>query len=385
MKRVILIISTLALIVGCTTKDNAKVEKFEKVHIVLGIEDLSTRTILDGRDIKWENGDVVGLWDGQALQPFTVTTAGSTGTILEGEITTSSEDKGYGSIEEGKYALVSQYDAVYPYSLGEKTTLYSDGVFSLDIPVEQKAIENTFQTGANVAVASFSPQDINKPIVFNNAVAYGKISIATEAVDAVQTLDKITLVAYEKWSGAVSVSSDASITDGSEASHLITLTKPDGGFQKGKTYYFTVKPGTYSRIDLVGMTESGQVHKVGSGIEFQRNTVTNLGTIKNQIGLDLWLQTGPIKKEEVTLLLVSEDGAIIMEIHNGEVILINPSSTTTITGQFKANADGNKRWFQETSSSRVLVVTSNGEITLSSNPNEATKFLCYKLQAPTNN
>lgn len=386
MKRLAMFMGVLAIIAGCTTKENGKVEKFETVHLVLGVDDLSTRTIMDGRDIKWQSGDVVGVWDGTVLQPFTVTSAGSTGTILEGDITTSTEDKGYGSIEEGKYALVSQYDAVYPYSYGQKTTSYSNGSFSLDIPTEQQAIENTFQPGANIAVASFTAAEIKSPIEFKNALAYGKISIATDADDAITTLDKITIVAFEMWSGAVTVGNDASVSDGTDASHLITITKPAGGFQKGETYYFTVKPGTYSRLDLVGTTESGQVHKVGANIKFERNTITNLGSIKNQMTLTLWDYVGQMKTYgDVELLLISEDGANILAVQNRTIILVNPNSNQTIDNQLKSEAvtiNGNsyyRRFHTEGSPKRYLRVSANGEIHLDGTEQTATNFLCYEV------
>ncbi|MBE6195603.1 MAG: hypothetical protein E7137_00725 [Rikenellaceae bacterium] len=114
-----------------------------------------TKTALDGLNVTWCEGDIIGIWDGTATQPFTAT-----------------EINGKSAKFEGMAALgQAKYYAVYPYVEGATC---ADGVWTgVNFNNNQEAVIGTFACGANISFAEAE----GTHLTFTNSLAVLKFQV----------------------------------------------------------------------------------------------------------------------------------------------------------------------------------------------------------------
>lgn len=186
-----------------------------------------TKTTFADRKVYWEETDAIIVFPmGESF----------TATIV-------SEDKAYAEFSGLADAAAENFYAVYPYSAGKSCT--AGGDLTVSIPAEQTAVAGGFASGANVSVASFAKGD--EAVTFQNVCTLLSFSFETDA-DAVLT-KSVTIKAknpaggYWGIAGDVTVSfenGETKVSAGNKES--VVVNAPDGGFQKGVTYYVPVAP-----------------------------------------------------------------------------------------------------------------------------------------------
>lgn len=203
-----------------------------------------TKTTFADRKVYWEETDAIIVFPmGESF----------TATIV-------SEDKAYAEFSGLADAAAENFYAVYPYSAGKSCT--EGGDLTVSIPAEQTAVAGGFASGANVSVASFAKGD--EAVTFQNVCTLLSFSFETDA-DAVLT-KSVTIKAKNPaggdWgiAGDVTVSfenGEAKVSAGNEES--VVVNAPDGGFQKGVTYYVPVAPvGNIDGMELTYLHNDGE-------------------------------------------------------------------------------------------------------------------------------
>lgn len=200
-----------------------------------------TKTALDGLNVTWCEGDIIGIWDGTATKPFTAT-----------------EINGNSAKFEGMAALgQAKYYAVYPYVEGATC---ADGVWTgVNFNNNQKAVVDTFACGANISFAEAE----GTHLTFTNSLAVLKFQVPVEC----------QLVEFFGESGLI-------VKAWAEAEDMM---------QPENDYYVTVPAGDYkltARVDAYLSVASTKTLKVAA------NKIYNLGKLPEQKTTTVYLVPG---------------------------------------------------------------------------------------------
>ena len=215
--------------------------------------------------INWQKTDKISVFDGAgencvfSTKDFSTEAASCT---FEGEVK----------------AVAPDYTAVYPYTEGATIT---EGVISgITLPATQKAVEGSFDTKA--ALMAAKTVDGGRDLDFKNLVGYVKV-----ATDFDCTKIELQAASGEALAGAGSITFDAEgnpsfdlATEGAASS--ITL---QGTIAVGKTYYIAVPAQTLAAgwsLSFTATDSKVYKRKAAKQIVFKKNTVVNLGTIKQE-------------------------------------------------------------------------------------------------------
>lgn len=179
------------------------------------LEEPGVRAAIDGLDIKWSEGDRIGIYDGTSFREFT---------LKEGAGTTS-------AIFEGEAVSAGSYTAVYPFN--ENLGMDSDGMITgFSVPRFQTA-------GESPVIMTAKCEDGGNAFAFRNALAYVKV---TPDFDC----HKIVLETYgpdeadsgRNLCGDVEIVSDSARVNGNPCNHVIL----SGEIVSGNSYYIGVAP-----------------------------------------------------------------------------------------------------------------------------------------------
>lgn len=223
-----------------------------------------TRAIIDAADskqINWQEGDEISVFDGSANQKFTLTS---------GEGTPS-------GIFDGEAAEATAYTALYPY---QAAAIENNGKLTANIPATQTATANSFDPAAALMMAEVS--DNNKNFQFRNCVAYIKVtidepakSISFASLDGRSVAGTVTLD-YNQGEPTAEISAEGSLS---------ATLQPKSGEETiaAGTYYIAVLPQAMelgfklAYVDADGITHN----RIYTGTNFtaKRNKVSNMGTI----------------------------------------------------------------------------------------------------------
>ena len=153
---------------------------------------------------------------------------------------------------KGEAAQSDTYYAIYPYC--PQAAVSSDGVFTVNLPWEQQAVEGTFDTGL-VPLVSIAE---GSKFTFRNVVGGIKFTISEEGVNAVS----ISGLGGEALAGSATVV----FRDGVpvlesvvDPKTEILLTAPEGGFEPGKNYYAMLYPVSLPNGMTITLKHSGTV------------------------------------------------------------------------------------------------------------------------------
>ena len=327
MKKILFCLAAFAALVSCTKEnpvDETPAVQYQTITFEAAAPsaedvDATKTTLVDGNLVHWSNGDQVKV----GFFPIT----GKDNTIVSsvGTFTSTSDQETVASswFTTDSWNWNSNNDqyrdnglAVYPSS----ATIYSkrsgnwkdaDTEVSYDLPSEQIAVLNSFQSGVNFSYAKVNKTDFiaNKAsLSFINACALLKITLPSTAADvksiAVSSKNDVALsgkfeIPFGKegyyhddpWSYA---NSDGTLTFQAVAGNpSVSIVAPEGEtLQPGGTYYVVVWPGTHSSgLDFEFTNSEGATCKksLTSSVSFARakverfNFVNNIDFVKESI------------------------------------------------------------------------------------------------------
>ena len=327
MKKILFCLAAFAALVSCTKEnpvDETPAVQYQTITFEAAAPsaedvDATKTTLVDGNLVHWSNGDQVKV----GFFPIT----GKDNTIVSsvGTFTSTSDQETVASswFTTDSWNWNSNNDqyrdnglAVYPSS----ATIYSkrsgnwkdaDTEVSYDLPAEQIAVLNSFQSGVNFSYAKVNKTDFiaNKAsLSFINACALLKITLPSTAADvksiAVSSKNDVALsgkfeIPFGKegyyhddpWSYA---NSDGTLTFQAVAGNpSVSIVAPEGEtLQPGGTYYVVVWPGTHSSgLDFEFTNSEGLTCKksLASSVSFARakverfNFVNNIDFVKESI------------------------------------------------------------------------------------------------------
>ncbi|MGM9735728.1 MAG: hypothetical protein ACI3ZL_04890 [Candidatus Cryptobacteroides sp.] len=281
---VVLIMAGAVALAGCQKEVPAVAPEFNEI-VITAVADSqdATKTILDGVDVLWNNGDAIAVYNGTAVAEFV--------TALEANSTTADF-----TTENSEFQAAESYLAVYPYSA---VASFADGKATVTVPATQTAKAGTFATGENVSVAT-GPATA---LAFKNVCGYLKFTVPAGMDD----LTKVVLAANgenEYLAGKVEVScSDASYTVNDGA----TSVSLEGTFVAGQSYYMAVLPQTLASGFTLTMTrgETTSTMKTSKSFTFTRSRAASIG--------DLYDGTWKVALEGTAV----PDGAVMTNCGNG--------------------------------------------------------------------
>ena len=258
MKKIVFVAALAALaFAGCQKEVSFETPQTNDI-VLTAVSDNSpeSKAILDGKNVLWNNGDCIAVYNGNEVAEFSTDAADKSATA---DFTTTNAE----------FAVAENYLAVYPYSDG---LAFADGKVTVTVPASQTATAGSFDPKANVAVASGTADALQ----FKNVCSYLKFTVPATMTD----LSKVVLSAngVEKLAGSVkAVCDDASF----EVVSGVSSVALEGSFEAGKSYYIAVLPGTLSQGFTLEMTRSEETSTMTTdkAFTFKRSRSANIGEL----------------------------------------------------------------------------------------------------------
>lgn len=315
MKKILFCLAAFAALVSCTKEnpiDNTPAVEYQTITFEAAApsaedNDATKTTLVEGNLVHWSNGDQVKVGFFPALEYSNILNQNG---IFTANFEETSTESTYFTTDNWAWATSeSNYRdygiAAYP---DEATVLsyvnrgnskYDDATteISYDLPSEQIAVLNSFQSGVNFSYAKVSKADFiaNKASLnFINACALLKITLPSTAADvksiAVSSKNDVALsgkfeIPFGKegyyhddpWATGYA-NSDGTLTFQAVAGNpSVSIVAPEGETLKpGGTYYVVVWPGTHgSGLDFEFTNSEGLTCKksLASSVTFTRAKV----------------------------------------------------------------------------------------------------------------
>lgn len=314
MKKILFCLAALAALVSCTKEnpvDETPAVQYQTITFEAAAPsaedvDATKTTLVDGNLVHWSNGDQVkvGFFPTTNKQNTIVSCVGTFTATFDQATSASAyfSTDSWTWISNGETINNDRYRdnglAVYPSS----ATIYSkrsgswnpaNTEVSYDLPSEQTAVLNSFQSGVNFSYAKVNKTDFiaNKAsLSFINACALLKITLPSTAADvksiAVSSKNGVALsgkfeipddkqggyYSDDPWSSA---NSDGTLTFEAVAGNpSVSIVAPEGETLKpGGTYYVVVWPGSHSSgLDFEFTNSEGATCKksLASSVTFTR-------------------------------------------------------------------------------------------------------------------
>ena len=261
MKKLIGILAVIALFTVSCTKDISSPEENEADQIPAGEKvgmifnasfEPASKATLEGVKVNWQATDEIAVYDGTAVNRFTVKSCEGNTAVFEGEVTSGAKS----------------FYAVYPYSAASAAQP-SGGKVTFTVPSDQIVDANGVAPDALVCIAEASEGKFS----FKNAVSIVKIHIDETDIQSV-TMEGFT---DEMISGETS--SAAGENPAAGTSKTVTIRPAEGTFAAGD-YSFAIIPTSFSagfRLSL-NLAEGKNLIQTDKTAEFGRNTLRMLNT-----------------------------------------------------------------------------------------------------------
>lgn len=329
MKKILFCLAAFAALVSCT-KENPVDETpaveyqtitFEAAAPSAEDNDATKTTLVDGNLVHWSNGDQVKVGFFPAFKNTNILNQNGVFTANFEETSTEStyfttDNWAWATSESNyrDYGIAAYPDEATVYSSASRgNSAYTDATteISYDLPSEQIAVLNSFQSGVNFSYAKVYKADFiaNKASLnFINACALLKITLPSTAADvksiAVSSKNDVALSGkFEIPSGMEGayhdtpwdkVNSDGTLTFQAVAGNpSVSIVAPEGEtLQPGGSYYVVVWPGEHSSgLDFEFTNSDGATCKksLASSVTFTRakverfNFVNNIDFVKESI------------------------------------------------------------------------------------------------------
>lgn len=257
-----------------TENETETVADGERVRMTFTAGNAETRTELAGNKVLWQVDDAISVF-----------AMGGNGTnISNDEFTTS--DAGESATFSGTTTVANKYMALYPYQedAGIEATDDYPILISGKLPAEQQAVADGFAPELNLSCARTTKDEMN--FTFHNLCALVKFRMTGNSVNEIQSV----ALTNENWyiAGRLDfcLNEDLSLKEvnspSTDHSTQITLTSPEGGFQKDVDYYFVLAPVSFPEGFTITYTKKdGSVfYRKGTGLDVAAGKILNIGDIE---------------------------------------------------------------------------------------------------------
>lgn len=247
------------------------------------VDGADTKTVIDGRLSKWENGDKITLHNGTTAFEFSTTDAGTTANFTYAGNDFSAEN-GVMAVYPAQYTenpgTENETSHTYAADLSAKTV-------TAHIPTWQQAREGSYNRDAAVAVAYSE----NNSLAFKNATALLKFTVKNDNVTHFNFYGKNS----EPLSGDVLIT----LNDDDNTIKSVVPQEMEGAyrtnvevyawqsedvlyFKSGATYYAAIAPQTLAGFGIkLRVNGTDQEVKAYDGeFEFNANTIYDLGELE---------------------------------------------------------------------------------------------------------
>ena len=259
--RFLICLATAAVAASCLGEkemDNGPQAQLVPMTFSAVVDDIvdDTKTSL-GTDFSviWDEEESISLLSGSSHTEFSMV---------------GRSDDGKTAVFEGLAEQTGVYYAVYPYSEDHSI---NDGIITVSLTDSQPATADGFGHGVNLSAASSSSTDLQ----FRNVGALVGFTMGNDDIKSV------VLTATEE-NQYLAGKSTLKFTDGlpevtvTEGSASVRL---NGDFEKGKTYYFVVYPGSYTNLEITYVDADGKFgsKKNPNTLNLDRNGNATFGTM----------------------------------------------------------------------------------------------------------
>lgn len=214
-----------------------------------------TKTVLEGLTPMWTPEDKITVYDG-VNNEFVNTEKSKT--------TASTSFKGKLEGKGRKYYL-----AAYPYNPDLTFSFFNKSIYDLYMPVEQVAVENTYDPAAALAYAFTE----NYELSFKNAGSLIKFKIISEGVTSVTLRPNGEEIIAGKFNLTYGENPVYTITKGEKEIKLV------GDFKKDAIYYIVTLPVTLTDGLTVLLNENIKTFSESYQIDLARSGLINLGSL----------------------------------------------------------------------------------------------------------
>lgn len=257
MQRILLILPALVAILSCNKEQPIPNNLFE-MEFQASREAIEKSCLSSGKDVIWEKGDEISVFDGTENRKF------------------STSEKGPSARFKGIAGKTGSYLMTYPYS---KDVTFGENCIHTFFQTIQEAVPGNFSRGANVS-AGISLAGKND-VMMRNAGALICFTLPEQSYDIsevkIETLDGTPL------SGEcdITLSDGIPSTKGSANAVNFVSLRADSAIGSGE-YYAVVIPGTAAfgfRMDLI-LRSGGRLRKENpEPVSYTRNEIVDFGTL----------------------------------------------------------------------------------------------------------
>lgn len=270
MKKIyhVMFAASLLLAASCAKEQqpvvNGNEEKMVEKTFTADLTDVTKTSLVDGKKVYWTEGDKISVFDNVNNKNNAFASANLDGTLADFT----------GYIADG----ATEYVAVYPYQFGASYDAANRKI-TTNIPCMQKAVNGSFDSNLNIAVAVSDGAHLS----FKNVMALVKVTIP----DNVSNVRSLSFVTGTYISGKVEVTlaADGTFTvagNSSQNNSFKEVNLDNGGVaMTSGDYYFVVTPGTYNKIYLSVTTTDDQMYTrySNSKLDVKSNDVIDLGDV----------------------------------------------------------------------------------------------------------
>lgn len=333
---------------------------FTASHSLDGVDDdESTKTILDGLEIKWKAGDKIAVFDN--IDPstphlFEATSDGAT-TSFTGEAADGA----------------TTFFAVYPYSAAANCSMENPdagtfGYMNVNIPEIQTPVAGSFDPEAAVIVASSDA--LSKAFHFKVPFAIAKFKVDYDDVFSVTLSSGKNMTGSLKTTMRDTGGIGTGDGDGTKYKTLTIKNADNSPLTKGETYYAVVRyridGNSYTDFTAsLGNTACGYASKTASAaVPMARASVNNLGTFSG-----MTFTTNRYKGYQDGLD-VTIAGQVYNKATDGDAVELNPANNITdakLTAKVHFLRSGNDYTASGLAISKNVVIAT-------SDPNERVKI-----------
>lgn len=270
MKKIyhVMFAASLLLAASCAKEQqpvvNGNEEKMVEKTFTADLTDVTKTSLVDGKKVYWTEGDKISVFDNVNNKNNAFASANLDGTLADFT----------GYTADG----ATEYVAVYPYQFGASYDAANRKI-TTNIPCMQKAVNGSFDSNLNIAVAVSDGAHLS----FKNVMALVKVTIP----DDVSNVRSLSFVTGTYISGKVEVrlAADGTFTvagNSSQNNSFKEVNLDNGGVaMTSGDYYFVVTPGTYNKIYLSVTTIDDQMYTKysNSTLDVKSNDVIDLGNV----------------------------------------------------------------------------------------------------------
>jgi len=235
-----------------TETDAPAVDEGKLVPMSFSVTD--TKTYVDGKEVKWEEGESIAVYDGYGIREFTMTSLENL--TFEGDI-----------LENSTWQW-----AVYPYSAEGISATETSVTLSLDA-VQTLGTKNVAQ-GMLLSAGKIS----GNGVVLKNLTSLVSVEVTKPDIASV-------VVEGAAVAGTATFSEDGSLTSVAEGSSLSATLKPASDVFTAGTYYVSVLPGlSESDVKVSVVRKDGyKGTKTVAALQLLRNNIYSAGQLDKTV------------------------------------------------------------------------------------------------------